>query len=371
MPDNFFINKYKKNNSNNPKKENEKSSETNNYVFEKIEKKSKKIIPRKRLAAMFLILVGPDKAKDIIKTFNEEELIKITNEMINIDSISDDDILEVESAFGNITKNNNILKGGKEFTRNLLQNAFGIEKGSSYFIKCIEETNEKELSFIDSLHPEEIKNILEDESDIVITVILGMIDPKKAAKVLSLLPKEVTIQVIKKMSGKLEIPKDVYEVIINKMKEKISFLKDDETIKISGKSKLVEILKYSDNTQSEKIIQDIEEVNPELANEIKENIFTFNDIALLTRKDLEKALKIFPDKDIAFILKGAKDEMKAVFFTCMTKRRKEIIIDEMEVLGSVKKKDVDEKRRSFIHYLKELEDNSKISLKPDKDIYIE
>jgi flagellar motor switch protein FliG len=364
---NFFINKYKKNSN---EKKDSGLSDDKKIKFEKIEEKGSKT-PKKKLAAMFLILVGTEKAKEILKTFSEEELIKITNEIIGIENITTDEIREVETSFGKVNYDGHTLKGGKEFARTILQNAFGIEKGSGYFIKSVEEFQENELAFLDPLSNEEIKDILADESPLVVSVILSKLDAKRSAKILGCFPKEKTVEIIKTMSGKLEITKDVYEIVLKKMKQKAVDSKDDDMIKISGKAKLVEILKYSDNEQSEKIIQDIEMDDPELADEIKDNIFTFNDIIMLKRKDLEKALKNYADKELAYILKGTKDEIKTIFFTCVSKRRRELIEDEMSVLGAVKKKDVDDRRRDFINYLKDLEQKGKISLKPDKDIYVE
>ncbi|HOV14424.1 MAG TPA: FliG C-terminal domain-containing protein, partial [Spirochaetota bacterium] len=334
---NFFLNAYKKRSNSNEKeslvndntngieKENQKT--VKKAVFEKLERidtpPQETPIPKKRLAAIFLLLIGLDKAKDIIKSFSEEELIKIVSEIMNIESISDAEIKEVEKNFGKINEKSSNHKGGKEFVRNLLQNSFGITKGSEFFVKVIEKGDDNSFDFLNEFGDDKIKEIIEDESDTIIALILGMLEPKKSANLLSILPKDKSINVIKKMSSKIEINTDVLNIIIKKIKERANEIKsnDKDTVKISGKNKLIEILKNSTNSQSEIILSALEESEPELADELKENIFTFNDIINIPKKDFEKALKDYADKEIAFILKGAKDEIKTIFFTCITKRR--------------------------------------------------
>ncbi|OHD07171.1 MAG: hypothetical protein A2086_02515 [Spirochaetes bacterium GWD1_27_9] len=387
---NFFLKTYKKNQNQEENKkedkkqpfiiEEEKPKIVKKVVFEKLEQKlekeekEKKVlppIPKKRLAALFLVLCGIEKSKEIIKNFNEEELIKTVSEILAIESISKEEIEQVEKNFGKISNIDGKAKGGKEFARNLLQKSFGISKGSEFFIKTIEEEKDKEFKFLQELSEEQLKDILKDESDLVAALIMGMLPPQKAAKIMSLLPKEMTVKVIKKMSGKFEINTEVMNIIIKKLKEKAKNIKTDENIiKIAGKNKLLEILKHSDPKSAELLLDELAHEDEELANEIKENIFTFNDVALLKKKDLEKALKNYNDKDLAFILKGAKEEIKTIFFTCITKRRKELIEEEIKVMGEVRKKDVDDKRRAFIDFLKEMEAKGEISLSPDTEIYV-
>lgn len=394
---NYFLNTYKKSSSKNNVAKNFQSDENEsksdnandkrniqNIVFEKLEKNETAVkrdfddksnnspVSKKRLAAIFLILVGFNKAKEIVKSFSEDELIKIINEIIKIDVISDDEIKEVEKNFGKIGNKSTDLKGGKEYARILLQNSFGIAKGSDIFVKSVESKEQAGFDFLNEFVPEKIRDIVVEESDTIIALILGMIDAKKSANVISLLPKDRIAGIIKKIYSKIEINSDILEIIINKIKERAESLKNDEenTIMISGKNKLLHILKNTSNSQSEIILTALEKDNPQLAVELKENIFTFSDVINIRKKDFEFALKDYPDKEIAFILKGAKDEIKTIFFTCITKRRKEIIEDEIVVLDKVLKSEVDERRKIFISYLKNLEAKGKISLTPDNDIYI-
>ncbi|MCK4796168.1 MAG: hypothetical protein KAT05_02235, partial [Spirochaetes bacterium] len=362
----------KKNNLVAPKKITKKT------IFEKIEVEEPKDFTskhsKKHIASIFLILIGIENAARVIKHFKEVELISVMNEILKISTISKEEVLEVEKIFGKVNINDlSQCKGGRSYTRKLLQKTFDIDKGSKLFIKCLKAYSEKEdpLYFMNHLSAKAMFEIIADESDMVNSVILGLLDPKKAAEILRIFPRQRSINLIKRLSKRLEIRPQVLNTIIQKIQQKVSANIQDDGFKIHGKQKLVEILKHSQFEKSSLIISNLEKIAPKLADEIKEKIFTFNDIARIPRKSLAIALKKYDNKDIAFLLKGASDEMRAFFFRCVTKKRKNIIIEEIDYLGKVKKSDVDIKRKDFINYVKQLEEDGKIILSPDNEIYVE
>ncbi|MBP7553631.1 MAG: hypothetical protein KA885_09390 [Spirochaetes bacterium] len=382
MSDNFFINRYKSNSQKNfkdePVKNSDKTKDVKKFTFKKLEDAGNQdkyisILSKKRMASLFLILSGKEKAATVVKTFSEQEAVKIAADILKIESITIDELNQVESKFGKLgVKDLSGCKGGKEYVRELLHTAFGISKGSELFLKALDDSSDRSLKFLENLKPEQITEIIAEESELVVSIVLSTIDVKISSKVLPLVPKDKMQQVIKRMSEKIEINTETFEVIVKKLKEKAKmYAEDDDFIKISGKNKLLEILKNSDSDKANSILQNLKNEDPILADELKENIFTFSDIPLLKRKDLEYALKNYPDKEIAFILKGALEEMKNLFFLSLTKRRKELIQEEIKYLGEVKKSDVDIKRKEFINFLRLLDESGKISLYPDKDKYVE
>ncbi len=418
MSDNFFIKNYKKNSAKKDSDSNTDESKNDSfspYVFEKLsedenskseppkkeqknikkfdfkkgatttpitetkredEKKrpkfdSNSLISKKKLVALYLILSGVDRAKNVVKSLSQDELEKIIPEIIAIETITKDEEAEVERNFGKTAVSYRDAFGGREFARTLLQQSYGIAKGSEFFVRVIEdEEKEKNFDFLNPIPEKELKEILLEESDSVVALVLGMIDSHKAAKILELFPNQRALNVIKTLSEKSAINKDVLNIVIKKMKENVSSIKKEDSIDIHGKAKLIEILKNSASDISNNIINELQSDDPALATEIEENIFNFEDVVYLKQKDLEKILKNYPDKEIAFLLKGTRDEFKNLFFSCLSKRRKEIISDEINILGMVKKSEVEEKRKDFLKYLRSLEEKGEITLKPDKEIYV-
>ncbi len=385
----FFLNKYKNQKKSdsfqNTEEEKEKNilnnkneKNVNKIVFEKLEIKDQKehrpLLPKKRLAALYFIYIGVETASKLIKQFTEQEIFKIIVELLNIEEITENDINQITKNFGKVKKDNlKDFKNNKEFARSLLQKTFGIEKGSKVFIKCIEEKeeNEKSFSFLNQFKPKVVADIISKESDMVSSIILSMMDSKLVAKVVSLLPKYRTIDILKNISRKTELQPEVLETIKNKIKQKVENLPANAKVENVGKDKLIDILRFSDFEKATKIIDDLERTNPELAEELRENLFTFNDILKIPKKSLSYALTDLDDQEIAYILKGASDELKEKFFVSLTRKRRDIIKEEMNFLGKVKKKDVDEKRKMFVDFLRELEENEDIIINPDDEIYVE
>ncbi len=378
---NFFLNKYKKAENKNIQKQkiNEAGHEEKDIKkvkFEKIDitnRQESKTINKKKLTAIYSILVGIDNASKILKHLNDDEISIIIREIIKIGIISKDEIKEVESSFGNLNIDKSIdYKGGEKYAQNLLKKIYGMEKGSKIYIKIIEEESSGSFfKLMNKLPEKSIADVLTEESDMVISIIFSMMDSKKVADTLSCMPKEKALKIIKRMSQKIEIQPQILDTIVAKLKQKITSIEPEDTIKIHGKNKLVEILKHSSLENTTEILNSLEMISPALADELKEKLFTFEDIKTLPKKSLDYALKDYNDKDIAYMLKGADEEIKNIIFASITKKRRLYIEDEIKFLGKVKKSDVDEKRKNFINHLKVLESKGKIALNADNEIYIE
>ena len=409
MPNNFFANQYKKtseqiskpvfeklpksktvpaDNNDNNINNNIENKTVKKFVFKKIEEviadekekqKQQKphydslgVLSKKKLAAMMLICTSEDKAAKIVSQFNLDELVKISEEILSIEYVTEDDLKEGEKNFGpQYVEDISALKGGKEFLRRLLQNAFGMNKGSQIFLQVLEKTDDKSFSFLQDVSTENALKIISDESSLIISFILSKLSPKQAGEILTKLPKDKITEIVKYMSDKTEINSDVLDIIAKKIKEKTKkIVRKDDTIQIGGKDKLLDILKHSDAQNAETLINNLESDMPELAQEMKDRIFTFSDIPTLKQSDLAAALQNWETNDIAFMLKGTSKEMRLVFFTCVSKRRAEEIVEQIKILGEVKKTDVLAKQQEFVRYLRQLEAEGRISLFPDTEEYV-
>ncbi len=343
--------------------------------FEKIETGSKPVqkFSKKQLTAVYSVLIGADSASKILMHLNDEEIRIIIREIIKLKEIRKDDIREVERNFGSIDHDRTMeYSGGEKYAQILLQKIYGMEKGSSVYIRIIEEDSSGNFfNLLNRLPEKSIIDVLNDESDMVVSIIFSLMDSKKVAGILNYMPRDKALKIIKRMSRKIEIQPQILNTIVAKLKEKVSAVEPEDMIKIHGKNKLVDILKHTSLENAAGILESLEEVSPDLAGELKDSLFTFGDIAAIPKKSLDYALKDYNDREIAYILKGASDDVKNAVFGSVTKRRRLYIEDEMKILGRVKKSDVDEKRKGFIDYLKMLEGKSKINLSIDNELYVE
>lgn len=333
-----------------------------------IDKKS-----RLRLSAVFLVLLGVDKASKVAMQFQPDEQHKIFKELQRLGNISTEDIKDTEDAFGLKAPQNGWgeLPTGREFLRTLLQLMFGLSDGSVKFMKLEEEAGVEEYEYLNRLSPTQLKDLLRNESDLVISTVLTLLAPIRSAEILKILPPERSAAIIQMINGKSKINNDISKMIIGKLNAKAKDIcNNSANIPILGKQRLIDILRSCDQENVQQIIQAVASEDEELAKEIEEKIFTFTDILRLPKKELEKGLKDYPNNEIAFFLKGTSDAVKNVFLSCVSQRRAGVIRHEIELLGAVKKSEVLEKRRDFINYLKQLEDEGKIVL-CDDEIYVE
>ncbi len=391
---NFFLNSYKKNiriNQNNNEENIETPSKSvTSYSFEKLEKipiennnneKPKKTgyiqheditpIPKRRLSAIFLIASGVEKASKIVGTFKEKELLSISAEILSINGITSNELLLTEKFFGKLGVSDiSGLKGTKEFLRNTLNTAFGITKGSELFMKVLEYRNERRFEFLEVLNPEQVVELLKEESPLIISIVLSLVQPKFAAQVLSALPRNISVEVVKSLSHKTDILPEILDTITSKIKDKTSKIKKDEPIELKGDKKLIELLKMMDPEASAQLVAELETVDTGLAKKIKDKIFSFADIPLIPKKSLEHSLKNYDDKDVAIILKGASEDIIKSFYSCISKRRREIVENEIKIVGPVNKDLISLKRKEFVFFLKQLADEGLIDITINREKYI-
>lgn len=328
---------------------------------------------RLRLSAVFLVLLGVDKAAKVATQFQPDEQHKIFKELQKLGNITPDDIKDTQTAFGLKTPQNGWgeLPTGREFLRTLLQLIFGLSDGSVRFMKLEEEAGVEEYEYLNRLSPAQLKELLKNESDLVISTVLTLLAPVRSAEILKILPPERSVAIIQLINGKSKINNDISKMIIGKLNAKAKDICiNSADIPVLGKQRLIDILRSCDQENVQQIIQAVAKEDEELAKEIEEKVFTFTDILRLPKKELEKGLKDYPNNEIAFFLKGSSDAVKDVFLSCVSQRRAGVIRHEIELLGAVKKSEVLEKRRDFINYLKQMEDEGKIVL-CDDEIYVE
>lgn len=324
-------------------------------------------------SAVFLILLGVDKAAKVAAQFRHDEQHKIFKELQRIGNLTEEDIKETQTVFGLNTPPNGWgeLPTGREFLRTLLQLMFGLSDGSVRFMKLEEEAGIEEYEYLNRLSPVQLKELLKNESDLVISTVLTLLAPVRSAEILKILPPERSASILQMINGKSKINSDISKMIIGKLNAKAKDIcTNSAEIPILGKQRLVDILRNCDQENVQQIIQAVATEDEELAKEIEEKVFTFTDILRLPKKELEKGLKDYPNNEIAFFLKGSSDAVKNVFLSCVSQRRAGVIRHEIELLGAVKKSEVLEKRKDFINYLKQLEDEGKIVL-CDDEVYVE
>jgi flagellar motor switch protein FliG len=213
--------------------------------------------------------------------------------------------------------------------------------------------------------------LLKNESAPVISVILSHIDPVLSAKLLTALPTDIRKDTVVRIAKMDKIPPEILRKTEEVLREKVREQGDVITQDVDGKHALSEILKYLDVQKEKQIIGDLSVSNPELAEDIKSRLFNLDVVHRISNKDLQKLLREYDDKDIAFLLKGKDEYFCQRIIRNVSNRRAEIIRLEHQSIGRVLKSEVDRADSDFLSKIRTMAENGEITILDKNEEYIE
>ncbi len=293
-----------------------------------------------RKAAKFLLLIGQDEAAGVLRHLSAEEVEGISREIAAIGVVDREESGRILRDFGGLLRSRDSMRGGRTTAREMLNTAFGDQVGEKLFRKALDE-EEKPFSFLSDLDLAQIMPIIRNESPAVISLILPFADPAVAARVLKHLSADSRREVVRRMGRMNQVDPEIFMRIEESVKKKIKAQGGTEAQEIDGRGALAGILRHLDLATEEKLLEELEEANPEIAEEIRVRLFTMDVVLQLDPQDLQRLLRNFTDREIAFLLKGKSDEIRAVLMQNVSQRRRELILDEYRHLGAVPRIEVD------------------------------
>jgi len=226
------------------------------------------------------------------------------------------------------------------------------EKGTA---EGVDERREKNLNAIQSIPPDLLIQLIQSEHPQTISLIIAHLQPHIASEVMGLLPDELRADVAYRIANLDKVASGMLEEIDRAFEEILANKETSSTQKAGGVPRLAEILNMIDGTAAEQIIEEIEEDDPELAEEIRQNMFIFDDIVLVDDRGLQKVLRSVESQELAVALKASTDEVKDKIFRNMSQRAAEILKEEMEVSGAVRIKDVTDAQQKITKIVQDME----------------
>jgi len=226
------------------------------------------------------------------------------------------------------------------------------EKGSA---QEGDERREKNLNAIQSIPPDQLIQLIQSEHPQTISLIIAHLQPHIASEVMGLLPDELRADVAYRIANLDKVASGMLEEIDHAFEEILANKETSSTQKAGGVPRLAEILNMIDGTAAEQIIEEIEEEDPEMAEEIRQNMFIFDDIVLVDDRGLQKVLRSVESQELAVALKASTDEVKDKIFRNMSQRAAEILKEEMEVTGAVRIKDVTDAQQKITKIVQDME----------------
>ena len=312
-------------------------------------------------AAILLIALGPEKSALIFKHLKEEEIEDLTLEIANTRSVTPQVKEEVISEFYSVClAQQYIAEGGIGYAKELLEKALGNEKALDVIGKLTASLQVKPFEFIRKTEASQLLNFIQDEHPQTIALILSYLNPSQAALIISALPPDRQSDVAKRIALMDRTSPDVIKEVEKVLESKLSSLVNQDYTIIGGVDAVVDILNTVDRSTEKHIMETLEIDEPELADEIRKKMFVFEDILLLDDRAIQRVLRDVDNSDLAVALKGANEEVQTAIFNNLSKRLALMIREDMEFMGPVRMKDVEEAQQKIVNTIRRLEDASEI-----------
>ena len=319
-------------------------------------------------AAKFLLLLGTEEASKVLGHLKGEEVEAVSREILKVKNIDAAEANSILAEFGWLVKTKGwSVEGGPETAEKMLTTAFGAEKARALMRKASPESS-RPFRFLKDYEAKELHIILKGESAQVLSVILPYLDPKKASGLIERLPEEERVEIVKRVAKLEKVNPEVLRSVEAGLRERIRTIGTVSHEEIDGKAALAGILRHVDPRFEERMLDALGEESPELSKNVRERLFTLEDILRVSDRALQKALRDFQDKDIALVLKGRDEAFKKKILSNMSANRRTMVLDEYAILGPVRRDDADEAAREFLAYLKRAWEDGDISLEGDDDM---
>lgn len=312
-------------------------------------------------AAILLIALGPEKSSSIFKHLKEDEIEELTLEIANTRTITPQVRDEVLDEFYQVClAQQYIAEGGINYAKEVLEKSFGVDKARDVIGKLTASLQVKPFEFVRKTDPSQLLNFIQDEHPQTIALILSYLSAAQSALIISALPPDRQADVAKRIAVMDRTSPDIIKEVEKVLESKLASLVNQDYTIVGGVDAVVEILNTVDRGTEKHIMETLEIEEPELADEIRKKMFVFEDILLLDDRAIQRVLRDVDNSDLAIALKGSNEEVQNAIFNNLSKRLAVMIKEDMEFMGPVRMKDVEEAQQKIVNIIRKLEDSAEI-----------
>ncbi|KAA0547940.1 flagellar motor switch protein FliG [Bacillus sp. BGMRC 2118] len=312
-------------------------------------------------AAILLISMGPDVSANVYRHLSEEEIEKLTLEISSVrkvDTKSKEDVLD---EFHQIAlAQDYIAQGGIAYAKQILEKALGNEDAANIINRLTSSLQVKPFDFARKADPAQILNFIQNEHPQTISLVLSYLDPAQAGQILSELPQDMQADVARRIALMDSTSPEVINEVEQILERKLSTTVTQDYTHTGGVEAVVEVLNGVDRSTERTILDALEIQDPELAEEIKKRMFVFEDIVTLDNRAIQRVIRDVENQDLMLSLKVASEEVKEIVFSNMSKRMVDTFKEEMEFMGPVRLRDVEEAQSRIVAVIRRLEEAGEI-----------
>ncbi|HEY8361559.1 MAG TPA: flagellar motor switch protein FliG [Tissierellaceae bacterium] len=315
----------------------------------------------KEKAAILLIALGPQKSAEIFKHLNEEEIEELTLQIANMRMVSPEEKRTIIEEFYQLClAQEYISEGGINYAKEVLERALGSEKAKEIISKLTSSLHVRPFEFIRKADPGQLLNYIQNEHPQTIALILSYLTPAQAGQVLSSLPLEKQSDVIRRIAIMDRTSPEVIREVEAVLESKFSNILVQDYTTTGGIQTAVDILNAVDRGTEKHIMEELDAKDAELSEEIRKRMFVFEDIVTLDNRSIQRIIREVDNSQWAIALKGASEEVKQVIFSNMSKRLAEMIKEDIEFMGPVRIRDIEDAQQNIVNVIRKLEEDGEI-----------
>lgn len=312
-------------------------------------------------AAVLLIALGPEKSANVFKHLKEDEIEQLILEIANTRSISPSMKDQVLDEFYEVClAQQYIAEGGIAYAKDLLEKSLGADRAKDVIGKLTASLQVRPFEFVRKTDASQLLNFIQDEHPQTIALILSYLPSSQASVIISALTPDKQTDVAKRIAQMDRTSPDVIKEVEKVLEQKLASLVNQDYTVVGGVDSIVEILNTVDRGTEKHIMESLEIEDPELADEIRKKMFVFEDILSLDDRSVQRVLREVDNNELAVALKGSNEEVQNLIFSNLSSRLATMIKEDMDFMGPVRMKDVEEAQQKIVNIIRKLEDSAEI-----------
>jgi len=319
-----------------------------------------------RKAAVLLVAVGEELAKEILRALPEADVQLLTEELAELRGITPDISTGIlEEFWGLLDTKNFMTHGGLDYASRLLKETFGAARADDLLmlVRRSQEEAHGNLAKLQRTDPQQLGKLLDSEHPQTIALVLAHLDPKRASMVLDSLSEDHKVLSIQRLAEMRQFSPEMAQKVAHILHRRLENVGDTGRKSYSGFKAVADLLNRLNAEESKKILETIEDGQPELALAIRNMMFTFEDLVTVPPTTIREIVSGVDKRQLALALRGAKEELRAQIFKSMSSRAVEMLKEDMEVLGPVRSREVAQAQQEILNLARRLEAEGKVVLK--------
>jgi len=315
----------------------------------------------KQKAAILLISLGSEKSAKIFSHLQDDEIEELTLEIANMQRVSTEEKEEILEEFYEICLAQDFIsEGGISYAKDVLEKAMGSQKALEIINKLTASLQVRPFDFVRRTDASQLLNFIQNEHPQTLALILSYLNPNQAASILSALPQEKQVDVAQRIAIMDRTSPEVIKEVEQVLERKLSSMMTQDYASTGGIQAIVEILLSVDRGTEKFIMETLEIQKADLAEEIRKRMFVFEDIVNLDSVSIQRFIREIDNSDLSVALKASTDEVKEVIYANMSKRMAEMLAEDMEFMGPVRLRDVEEAQQKIVNVIRKLEEAGEI-----------